>query len=104
MTEQLLAMTTLVRLVSEATRYDARGRFRQKYAEAIATYLGDCGGLGLADYNATACTRWGNDVESSHNARARQALPMVWDYADVNPIGDAGGSWSSLLTGPHATA
>ena len=94
---QLLALTTFARLIREAhTTMLAKG-LQAPYAEAITTYLG----LLLdrsADYNATV-SRWGNDVESSHNALARQALPMVWDYAEVNPIGSTGGSWLSLLTG-----
>ena len=94
---QLLALTTFARLVREAHTAMLSESLDAGYAEAIATYLGLAFDRSV-DYNATI-SRWGNDAESSHNALARQALPMVWDYAEVNPIGSAGGSWVSLLTG-----
>ncbi len=94
---QLLALTTFARLVGESHMQMLREGLDTEYAKAVATYLG-MGVDKLADYNATV-SRWGNEVESSHNALARQALPMVWDYSEVNPIGAAGGSWTSLLSG-----
>ena len=94
---QLLALTTFARLVSHAHAEMLGEGMDPNYARAVATYLGLAVDK-LADYNATV-SRWGNEVESSHNALARQALPMVWDYAEVNPIGATGGSWASLLAG-----
>ena len=94
---QLLAQTTFARLVGEAHAVMRERGTEEEYARAVATYLGLTVDR-LADYNATV-SRWGNDVESSHNTFARQALPMVWDYAEVNPVGAAGGSWTNLLAG-----
>ena len=94
---QSLALSTFARLVSEAHRIMLHEGLDVEYAQAVTTYLGLTLDR-LADYNSSV-SRWGNDVESSHNALARQAIPMVWDYAEVNPIGVTGGSWSSLLDG-----
>ena len=94
---QLLAMTTFARLVGNAHREMLNLGMDSEYAKTVVTYLGLAVDK-LGDYNANV-SRWGNEVESSHNALARQAIPMVWDYAEVNPIGAAGGSWTSLLSG-----
>ena len=94
---QLLALTTFAQLVGEAHSEMRSQGLESDYAAAVATYLG----LTLdkvADYNSTV-SRWGNEVESPHNAFARQALPMVWDHAEVNLTGTSGGSWASLLSG-----
>jgi putative DNA methylase len=54
-------------------------------AEAVCAYLG----LALnrvADRSSTLC-RWNNRGEKTENTFARQALPMVWDFAEANPFG-----------------
>lgn len=50
----------------------------------------------LADYNSNLCS-WHNTVEAIRNTFGRQALPMVWDYSEVNPFaGSTGGVDSSI--------
>ena len=93
---QLLALTTFARLVREAHAEMFRAGLDAEYAGAVTTYLGLAVDR-LADYNATV-SRWGNDDEGITNTFARQALPMVWDYGEANPIGGSGGSWESLLS------
>ena len=44
----------------------------------------------LADYLSTLC-RWHVTYETAMNTFARQALPMVWDFLEVNPFGGAAG-------------
>jgi adenine-specific DNA methylase len=46
----------------------------------------------LADFSSTLC-RWGNDDEGVTATFSRQALPIVWDYAESNPVGFITGSW-----------
>jgi putative DNA methylase len=55
----------------------------------------------LADYSSTL-SRWGNDDEGVANAFARQALPIVWDFAETNPFCEVTGSWLWALK--YATA
>ena len=31
------------------------------------------------------------------NTFGRQALPMVWDYAEANPFSDSSGNWGAML-------
>ena len=94
---QLLALTTFTRLVGKAHGEMLAARLDEEYAKAVATYLGLIVDR-LADYNATV-SRWGNDDEGITGTFARQAIPMVWDYGEANPIGVSGGSWESLLSG-----
>ena len=78
------------------------------YAESIATYLGFLVGK-LADKGSTLCT-WDsgpstNRTASGRSARVatvrvtfgRQALPMTWDYAEVNFFSDSVGSMETVL-------
>jgi putative DNA methylase len=58
-------------------------------AEAVCAYLA----LALdrtVDRNANLC-RWDTKNQSITNVYARQALPMVWDFAEANPFGGGAG-------------
>ena len=106
---QLVALTTFSDLVGEATervRHDAvvaglpadnrplrdGGTGATAYAEAVAVYLS------LAvDRSATYCNTlcwWLNQPKNENvsNSFGRQALPMVWDYAEANPLSGSGGN------------
>ncbi len=63
---------------------------REEFAKAICTYLGILCDR-LADYNSSI-THWHNTGEKMSNTFARQALPMVWDFAEINPLGNASGN------------
>lgn len=71
------------------------------YADAVAACLGLATDR-LADRNSTLC---GWDLAQAARGReatvrnvfARQALPMVWDYAEVNVLGDAAGGFDSAV-------
>ncbi len=65
--------------------------YGQDYAKAVVSYLA-IGINRLATYLAVL-TRWRSDVLSFERAFDRQALPMVWDYGEVNPFSDARGCW-----------
>jgi adenine-specific DNA methylase len=63
----------------------------EEYAKAVASYLA-LGLNRLATY-LVVLTRWRSDVLSFERAFDRQALPMVWDYGEVNSFSDARGCW-----------
>ena len=42
-----------------------------------------------------SCTRWNAVAEKMQHTFGRQALPMVWDFAEVVPTADAPGNWKS---------
>lgn len=59
------------------------------------------GNLGLLlGRTASFCcnlARWANGGEIIKNIYARQALPMMWDYVEVNPFSESTGSYASQL-------
>ncbi len=70
------------------------------YARTIASILGLC--LGKLAMAHSTQGRWASPSASSHGgfqtAFSRQALPMVWDFAEMNPFSERGGSpWSGTL-------
>src|SRR5205085_2487282 len=65
-------------------------------AAAITTYLGLMVDR-LADRDSTIC-HWDNTRETIANTYARQALPMMWDFVEVNPFGRASGNVTGALT------
>lgn len=42
-----------------------------------------------------SCTRWNASAEKMQHTFGRQALPIVWDFAEVVPIAHAPGNWES---------
>jgi len=49
-----------------------------------------------ADYNSSLC-RWIARGEFIGNTFGRQALGIIWDFAEVNPFSHASGSWSGAV-------
>ncbi len=108
----LTALSDLVEDVREVVRAEANrigeanddrrpldkgGRGYVAYAEAVCAYLG----LGIsktADYGATL-VGWSKSRDQAVHVFGRQALPMVWDYAEVNPFAGAAGDLSVSLAG-----
>ena len=105
---QLVALTTFSDLVSEARervlthalkagmdadapRLADGGVGAEAYADAVATYLGLS--IGRASDAWSSITSWRSGVEATRGAFARQALPMVWDFAEANPFSAQCGNW-----------
>lgn len=103
---QLLALNTFSDLVNEVINkvcLDAQvagrevdnrglasgGMGTRAYAEAIAVYLSFAVDR-CANYWSTL-TPWGGDFIVQ--TFGRQALPMVWDYAEGNPFSNSTGNW-----------
>ena len=65
------------------------------YAQAVAVYLGFAVDK-CSDYWSTICS-WINTIGAMRNTFARQAIPMVWDYAEVNSFSDSTGNWMAMV-------
>jgi len=66
-----------------------------EYARAVATFLA----LNLsrcADLNNSLCT-WNGSDQVLRNLFKRQAIPMVWDFAEANIMANVVGGWSTCL-------
>lgn len=59
------------------------------YADAVATYLGFAVDK-ATDRNSSLCA-WEPNMNRMRNTFGRQALPMVWDFVETNPLSGAGG-------------
>lgn len=64
-------------------------------AKAVGTYLGVLVNR-LADKESTLA-RWDNSRENCQGTFGRQALPMVWDFVEPNPFGEASGGIEGAL-------
>ena len=111
---QLVALTTFSDLVGEAMqqiRGDAEaagspddgrplragGTGATAYAEAVAVYLALAVDK-VADRNSTICA-WAGLREHARNTFGRQAIPMVWDFAESNPLSDSSGNfWGGIIS------
>jgi putative DNA methylase len=94
---QLIALCTFSDLVGEATAKvleDSGGDL--PYSEAVGEYLALATSR-LTDMNNSLVT-WSNSRDQTRNLFARQAVPMAWDYAEVNPFGGAAGDLGVSLT------
>lgn len=67
------------------------------YADAVTTYLAFAIDKTL-DFNCTIST-WDSTNVKIRNVFARQAIPMTWDFAECNVMGERVGSFYSQLSG-----
>ena len=65
------------------------------YAESICIYL-TCVLSKAADYNSAACS-WISGGQTLRNTFGRQAIPMVWDFAEANILSNSTGGFLSSL-------
>jgi putative DNA methylase len=89
---QKLALITFADKVRQAHVQMRSQSAEPDFAKAVVTYLA----LGLdrlADYNSVQCV-WHISKELVAHTFGRQALQMVWDYIEVNPLSNATGNWA----------
>lgn len=111
---QLVALTTFSDLVPEAIAriradaqaagmaddgfgLDAGSNGATAYAEAVGVYLGIAVDKAI-DYNSSLVA-WSPTRDQAKTTFGRQALPMVWDYAEINPMAGAAGDFSVSVAG-----
>lgn len=109
---QITALTTFSELVSEAQKQaeaDAvaaglpndhialseGGTGARAYGEAVGVYLTFVIDK-MTDYHSSICS-WHSSKELIRNTFGRQAIPMVWDYAEANPFSDSAGCFDNML-------
>ncbi len=84
---QSIALVTFARLIRE-TGANLEKDSDARFAEAVHTCLAMALGR-LVDYGSSLCV-WASAGEFVCHTFGRQALPMVWDFAEVNPLSDIG--------------
>lgn len=110
---QLVALTTLSDLVQvviakakidaiaagiadDGVGLDEGGAGARAYAEAVGVMLGLC--VSRTTNTINALTVWSQSREQSVNLFSRQAIPMAWDFPEVNPFGGAAGDFGATTT------
>ena len=110
---QLTALTTFSELVGEAqekAKADAvafglpdegiplsdGGSGATAYGQAVGVYLAFAVDR-EADISSTIAS-WINSIGAIRNTFARQAIPMVWDFAEVNLFSNSCGCWDNMLS------
>lgn len=81
--------------VDDGLRLRDGGTGAAAYGDAVTTYLAFVVDR-CADYWSSICS-WHAPNEQIRETFARQAIPMTWDYAEVNPFSSKMGSWGSML-------
>ncbi|HEX9005549.1 MAG TPA: DUF1156 domain-containing protein [Blastocatellia bacterium] len=110
---QLVTLATFCKLVGETReqimrdilennvliqeRFDGEAINAEAYADAIATYLGIV--VSKASVFLNLLSRWRPGEIKSAPAFGRQGIPMVWDFAEVNPFAGAGGDFDGIVEG-----
>ena len=109
---QLTALTTFSALVGEAQKkaeadavaagmyndhiaLSEGGTGARAYGEAVGVYLAFVVDK-MADYHSSICS-WHSSKELIRNTFGRQAIPMVWDFAEANPFSDSAGCCDNML-------
>ena len=69
----------------------AGGKHAHAYSEAIVTYL-TCALSRLASYNNNIC-RWNERGGSIAQIFSRQAISMMWNFIESNPLEKMSGNW-----------
>jgi putative DNA methylase len=112
-TRQLVALTTFSDLVSQAResirrdavatgiaddglRLEASGTAATGYAEAVSVYLAFSIDK-TAEYSCTLVP-WYAKEDRPKGLFARQAVQMVWDFAEINPLTTIGGTLEASAT------
>jgi putative DNA methylase len=67
------------------------------YAEAVGLYLGFV--LSKQADLANSLCRWEPIAQCPRQLFGRQAIPMIWDYAEGNPLGESSGAWVVFVDG-----
>ncbi len=88
-------LMTLGTFVGETRRlFDSMDGVPEERREALAACL-LCILSKLTDYSSNVCS-WDNTRETLRDTFARFALPIVWDYCEVNPLSDGSGGFSGM--------
>jgi len=90
---QKLSLITLAEKVRIAHKTMLKKEYEKEYTNALTSYLAIIINT-LIDHNSIVC-QWRGGTEDGSHTFGRQALPMTWDYFEVNPLSGSTGSFES---------
>ena len=99
----LAKLTGMIPELCEKVRHDfkksrnhlIKPELAESYSNAIAVYLA-CSIDKATDFWSTLVT-WMNDRGALQQTFGRQAIPMIWDYAEANPFSSSGGNFMHFV-------
>jgi adenine-specific DNA methylase len=92
---QKLTLITFAEKVRQVYSMIIREGYENELAKILATYLSIIFDRVLS-FNSSL-SLWVSEGEFIQNTFTRQALPMIWDYCELNPFSEATGDWNSAL-------
>lgn len=92
---QLLALGTFVKHTRAAREAMRELGYPPEWVEAVGAYLA-LGLSRLSDRASTIC-HWSLGFEKIQNTFSRFALPISWDYSEVNPIASSSGTYDGQI-------
>jgi putative DNA methylase len=92
---QLRALGTFVQCIRQTTKALHNNGYTETWVHAIHSNLAIC--VDKIVDSSTTITHWQVGGEFSVNTLQRFALPMSWDFSEINIIGEASGSFRNAL-------
>ena len=92
---QLTALTTFSDLIPEARELILEHGASAEYANSVCTYLALA--IGKFSHGCSNYSRWQNSGDKVTGVFARQALSMLWDFAESNPFCSATQNWLAQI-------
>lgn len=99
---QLLTLLTFAKAAQTAHAEILEDGYNSDRARIVCTYLGLMVSR-LADFGSSFCTWNYTGGRGTKNTFARQALGMVWDFAESNPFNESGANWQACVSAAEAT-
>ena len=81
----------------DVVSFQSGGTGATAYADSMAIYLSFV--LSKQADLANSLCRWEPISQCPRQLFTRQAIPMVWDYAEGNPLGNSSGAWITIVNG-----
>lgn len=88
---ELVLADALAAGMPEGKPLDDGGNGAQAYADAVSVYLS----LAVSRHTdrCSSIASWQNQSQKMRDVFSRQAIPMTWDYAEVNPFSNSTGNF-----------
>jgi len=92
---QLITLVTFSELVTEIQNEIEYDRGNSEYAQAVRVYLSLLVDQ-IANHSSSLCG-WNSPNTQIRAVFSRQAIPMIWDYAESNVFSNSTGSFTNLF-------
>ena len=92
---QLVALTTFSDLLKEARSIMEQHHVDGEHTDIILTYLALA--IGRLANSESSYARWQNTGDKVTGVFSRQAIGMIWDFAEVNPFSRSSQNWMGQI-------